>query len=150
RLRRSAFSVSSIQCQLREQVTPKSKNSKRKPSCSYQLIIPPPSPCLSARKLECNASTRPPRRLALARRSRPTACPSSPQAHIHRELDYLSRLLTLHLFAIADPYCPTPSYQCQNCRKEIVNTNKLQLEVHAETHDAKNWPKEKCWPNDFQ
>ncbi|KAK7947904.1 uncharacterized protein PG986_008790 [Apiospora aurea] len=39
---------------------------------------------------------------------------------------------------------------CQNCRKEIVNTNKVQLETHAATHDAKNWPKEKCWPNDFQ
>ncbi|GKT50527.1 uncharacterized protein ColSpa_10708 [Colletotrichum spaethianum] len=32
---------------------------------------------------------------------------------------------------------------------EIVNTNRVQLEVHAGTHDAKLWPKEKCWPNDF-
>jgi hypothetical protein len=39
--------------------------------------------------------------------------------------------------------------QCANCRKEIVNTNKKQLEVHAETHNQKLWPKEKCWPNDF-
>jgi hypothetical protein len=39
--------------------------------------------------------------------------------------------------------------QCANCRKEIINTNKVQLEVHAQTHDQKNWPKEKCWPNDF-
>ncbi|RGP79060.1 serum paraoxonase lactonase 3 [Fusarium longipes] len=45
---------------------------------------------------------------------------------------------------------PKPTSICQNCRKEIVNTNKLQLEVHASTHDAKLWPKEKCWPNDFQ
>ncbi|RMJ07289.1 hypothetical protein BHE90_003201 [Fusarium euwallaceae] len=44
---------------------------------------------------------------------------------------------------------PKPTSICQNCRKEIVNTNKLQLEVHAETHDQKLWPKEKCWPNDF-
>lgn len=39
--------------------------------------------------------------------------------------------------------------QCANCRKEIVNTNKTQLEVHAATHNEKLWPKEKCWPNDF-
>jgi hypothetical protein len=39
--------------------------------------------------------------------------------------------------------------QCANCRKEIINTNKIQLEVHAQTHDQKLWPKEKCWPNDF-
>jgi hypothetical protein len=31
-----------------------------------------------------------------------------------------------------------------------VNTNLKQLEVHAETHDQKTWPKEKCWPNDFK
>jgi hypothetical protein len=39
--------------------------------------------------------------------------------------------------------------QCANCRKEIVSSNKTQLQVHAETHDQKLWPKEKCWPNDF-
>jgi len=39
--------------------------------------------------------------------------------------------------------------QCANCRKEIVRSNKTQLQVHAETHDQKLWPKEKCWPNDF-
>ncbi|KAI0192129.1 hypothetical protein F4808DRAFT_465176 [Astrocystis sublimbata] len=44
---------------------------------------------------------------------------------------------------------PKPTSICQNCRKEIVNTNKVQLETHAGTHDAKLWPKEKCWPNDF-
>ncbi|KAK1579577.1 uncharacterized protein LY79DRAFT_563726 [Colletotrichum navitas] len=44
---------------------------------------------------------------------------------------------------------PKPTSICKNCRKEIVNTNKAQLEVHAGTHDAKLWPKEKCWPNDF-
>ncbi|GJC77675.1 hypothetical protein ColTof4_14101 [Colletotrichum tofieldiae] len=44
---------------------------------------------------------------------------------------------------------PKPTSICQNCRKEIVNTNRVQLEVHAGTHDAKLWPKEKCWPNDF-
>jgi hypothetical protein len=36
-----------------------------------------------------------------------------------------------------------------NCRKEIVNTNKVQLEAHADSHNSKLWPKEKCWPNDF-
>ncbi|KAB5516942.1 hypothetical protein GE09DRAFT_1215343 [Coniochaeta sp. 2T2.1] len=44
---------------------------------------------------------------------------------------------------------PKPTSICQNCRKEMVNTNKVQLQDHANTHDAKNWPKEKCWPNDF-
>lgn len=39
--------------------------------------------------------------------------------------------------------------QCQNCRREIINTNKQQLIDHATSHDAKTWPKEKCWPNDF-
>ncbi|KFY61178.1 hypothetical protein V497_03124 [Pseudogymnoascus sp. VKM F-4516 (FW-969)] len=38
---------------------------------------------------------------------------------------------------------------CANCRKEIVSSNKTQLQVHAETHDQKLWPKEKCWPNEF-
>ncbi|KAI6785013.1 uncharacterized protein J7T54_008107 [Emericellopsis cladophorae] len=42
-----------------------------------------------------------------------------------------------------------PTSICANCRKEIVNTNKIQLEKHAETHDSKAWPKEKCWPKDF-
>ncbi|CAJ2501578.1 Uu.00g044310.m01.CDS01 [Anthostomella pinea] len=45
---------------------------------------------------------------------------------------------------------PKPTSICQNCRKEIINTNKIQLEVHAQTHNEKLWPKEKCWPNDFQ
>jgi len=45
---------------------------------------------------------------------------------------------------------PKPTSICANCRKEIVNTNLKQLEVHAETHDQKTWPKEKCWPNDFK
>lgn len=40
--------------------------------------------------------------------------------------------------------------KCANCRKEIVNTNLKQLEVHAMTHDQKVWTKEKCWPNDFK
>jgi hypothetical protein len=39
--------------------------------------------------------------------------------------------------------------QCANCRKEIVSSNLRQLEVHAETHDQKLWPKEKCWPKEF-
>ena len=38
--------------------------------------------------------------------------------------------------------------QCANCRKEIVNTNLIQLETHASTHNAQ-WTKERCWPNDF-
>ncbi|TVY34686.1 hypothetical protein LOCC1_G008361 [Lachnellula occidentalis] len=42
-----------------------------------------------------------------------------------------------------------PTSICANCRKEIINTNVKQLEVHAETHDQKLWPKEKCWPADF-
>ncbi|KAF2006455.1 hypothetical protein P154DRAFT_482331 [Amniculicola lignicola CBS 123094] len=43
---------------------------------------------------------------------------------------------------------PKPTSICQNCRREIVNTNKVQLEAHASSHgDA--WPKEKCWPNDY-
>ncbi|EPE35641.1 hypothetical protein GLAREA_11341 [Glarea lozoyensis ATCC 20868] len=44
---------------------------------------------------------------------------------------------------------PKPTSLCANCRKEIVNTNLKQLEVHAETHDQKLWPKEKCWPKEF-
>ncbi|KAK3687772.1 hypothetical protein B0T22DRAFT_457989 [Podospora appendiculata] len=44
---------------------------------------------------------------------------------------------------------PKPTSICQNCRREIVNTNKIQLEIHASTHDQKLWPKEKCWPNDY-
>ncbi|KAK3363241.1 hypothetical protein B0T25DRAFT_562264 [Lasiosphaeria hispida] len=43
----------------------------------------------------------------------------------------------------------TPTSLCQYCRKEIANVNKVQLEVHALTHDQKVWPKEKCWPSDF-
>jgi hypothetical protein len=43
----------------------------------------------------------------------------------------------------------TAQLQCQNCRQEIISTNKVQLEDHASKHDAKLWPKEKCWPNDF-
>ncbi|KAH8663374.1 hypothetical protein BGZ60DRAFT_529649 [Tricladium varicosporioides] len=42
---------------------------------------------------------------------------------------------------------PKPTSLCANCRKEIVNTNLKQLEVHAETH--KGWTKEKCWPKEF-
>jgi len=38
---------------------------------------------------------------------------------------------------------------CANCRKEIVSSNTTQLRVHAETHDQKVWPKEKCFPKDF-
>ncbi|KAH8596818.1 hypothetical protein B0O99DRAFT_509008, partial [Bisporella sp. PMI_857] len=45
---------------------------------------------------------------------------------------------------------PKPTSICAFCKKEIVNTNLKQLEVHASTHDSKNWPKEKCWPNDFK
>ena len=37
---------------------------------------------------------------------------------------------------------------CANCRKEMVRDNKKQMEDHAETHN-KDWPKEKCFPNDF-
>ncbi|KAF2798803.1 hypothetical protein K505DRAFT_295804 [Melanomma pulvis-pyrius CBS 109.77] len=44
---------------------------------------------------------------------------------------------------------PKPTSICQNCRREIVNSNKVQLEQHALTHDQTLWPKEKCWPNDF-
>ncbi|KFZ17858.1 hypothetical protein V501_01514 [Pseudogymnoascus sp. VKM F-4519 (FW-2642)] len=44
---------------------------------------------------------------------------------------------------------PKATSICANCRKEIVSSNKTQLQVHAETHDQKLWPKEKCWPNDF-
>ncbi|KAF7563533.1 hypothetical protein G7046_g572 [Stylonectria norvegica] len=44
---------------------------------------------------------------------------------------------------------PKPTSICANCRKEIINTNRVQLEVHAQTHNQKLWPKEKCWPNDF-
>ncbi|CAM1506473.1 Fc.00g061140.m01.CDS01 [Cosmosporella sp. VM-42] len=45
---------------------------------------------------------------------------------------------------------PKPTSICANCRKEIVNTNKVQLEAHADSHNQKGlWPKEKCWPNDF-
>ncbi|CEJ93664.1 hypothetical protein VHEMI09240 [[Torrubiella] hemipterigena] len=44
---------------------------------------------------------------------------------------------------------PKPTSICANCRKEMVRTNLAQLEAHAQTHDQKNWPKEKCWPNDF-
>lgn len=46
-------------------------------------------------------------------------------------------------------FTPANRHQCANCRKEIVNTNVHQLEVHAATHDAKLWPKEKCWPKEF-
>jgi hypothetical protein len=31
----------------------------------------------------------------------------------------------------------------------MVSSNLKQLEVHAETHDQKLWPKEKCWPKEF-
>ncbi|KAH7359962.1 hypothetical protein BKA66DRAFT_472023 [Pyrenochaeta sp. MPI-SDFR-AT-0127] len=44
---------------------------------------------------------------------------------------------------------PKPTSICQNCRREIVNTNKAQLEAHALSHDQTLWPKEKCWPNDY-
>ncbi|RDW82604.1 hypothetical protein BP6252_03716 [Coleophoma cylindrospora] len=44
---------------------------------------------------------------------------------------------------------PKPTSICANCRKEMVSSNLKQLEVHAETHDQKNWPKEKCWPVEF-
>ncbi|OSS54380.1 hypothetical protein B5807_00684 [Epicoccum nigrum] len=36
-----------------------------------------------------------------------------------------------------------------NCRKEMVATNKPQMEAHALTHDQKLWTKEKCFPSDF-
>ncbi|KAF8854792.1 hypothetical protein BDZ45DRAFT_805508 [Acephala macrosclerotiorum] len=45
---------------------------------------------------------------------------------------------------------PKPTSLCANCKKEIVNTNLKQLEVHAETHDQKVWTKEKCWPDIFK
>ena len=36
--------------------------------------------------------------------------------------------------------------QCQNCRKEMVTTNKKQLDDHVTTHgDA--WPGSKCFPD---
>ncbi|KAF2624099.1 hypothetical protein BU25DRAFT_413672 [Macroventuria anomochaeta] len=44
---------------------------------------------------------------------------------------------------------PKPTSICQNCRKELVSTNKPQMEAHALTHDQKLWAKEKCFPNDF-
>ena len=37
---------------------------------------------------------------------------------------------------------------CAFCRKELARDNKKILEQHAETHNDQ-WPKEKCWPNDF-
>ncbi|KAE9970147.1 hypothetical protein EG327_010367 [Venturia inaequalis] len=43
-----------------------------------------------------------------------------------------------------------PMSMCANCRKELVSSNIKQLEAHAETHEGKGWPKEKCFPNDFQ
>ncbi|KAL2204401.1 hypothetical protein CC79DRAFT_1132398 [Sarocladium strictum] len=43
---------------------------------------------------------------------------------------------------------PKPTSICTFCRKEIANQNKIQLELHADTH-SKEWTKEKCWPNDF-
>jgi hypothetical protein len=115
-----------------------------------------PKPCLSPRKTEyvgsCNrhsdpltptrssANTRPPTRLAPARPSRRTACPSRPRS---------PRLL--YAFPRQEPESGDMANapQCQNCRREIVNTNKVQLEAHAESHNA-DWPKEKCWPNDFK
>ncbi|MCJ1397722.1 hypothetical protein MMC11_000918 [Xylographa trunciseda] len=45
---------------------------------------------------------------------------------------------------------PKPTSICANCRKELVNTNLKQLEAHAESHDQKVWPKEKCWPEIFK
>ncbi|OAK97483.1 hypothetical protein IQ06DRAFT_350234 [Phaeosphaeriaceae sp. SRC1lsM3a] len=44
---------------------------------------------------------------------------------------------------------PKPTSICQNCRREIVNTNKQQLADHALTHPQPTWTKEKCWPSDF-
>ncbi|KAL5117241.1 hypothetical protein ACEQ8H_004800 [Pleosporales sp. CAS-2024a] len=44
---------------------------------------------------------------------------------------------------------PKPTSICQNCRREIVNTNKQQLQDHALSHPQPAWTKEKCWPNDF-
>ena len=55
----------------------------------------------------------------------------------------------LHQCAMLNMRTEADEPQCANCRKEIVNTNKTQLEVHAATHNEKLWPKEKCWPNDF-
>ncbi|TID27428.1 hypothetical protein E2P81_ATG00187 [Venturia nashicola] len=42
-----------------------------------------------------------------------------------------------------------PMSMCANCRKELVSSNIRQLEAHAETHEGKGWPKEKCFPKDF-
>ncbi|KAH6644199.1 hypothetical protein C7974DRAFT_383102 [Boeremia exigua] len=44
---------------------------------------------------------------------------------------------------------PKPTAICQNCRKEMVTTNKPQMEAHALTHDQKTWTKEKCFPGEF-
>lgn len=38
--------------------------------------------------------------------------------------------------------------KCAFCRKELVNTNIVQLETHAGTHSAE-WTKEKCFPKEF-
>ena len=40
------------------------------------------------------------------------------------------------------------SVKCAFCRKELVNTNLVQLETHAGTHNAE-WTKEKCFPKEF-
>lgn len=44
---------------------------------------------------------------------------------------------------------PKPKSMCQNCRKELISEFVKQLEDHAATHNA-DWPKEKCFPNDFK
>lgn len=43
---------------------------------------------------------------------------------------------------------PKPTSLCAFCRKELVNTNIVQLETHAGTHSAE-WTKEKCFPKEF-
>ncbi|EMF12111.1 uncharacterized protein SEPMUDRAFT_126437 [Sphaerulina musiva SO2202] len=42
-----------------------------------------------------------------------------------------------------------PKSICAFCRKELDNTNLKILEQHADTHNDQ-WPKEKCWPNEFK
>jgi hypothetical protein len=91
------------------------------------------------RRFSARATRRRAMPLELASPSRRMATRSSLQA---QSLWYVSQQLLLKDAPLIEPS------QCQNCRKEIVNTNKKQLEVHAETHSAE-WTKEKCWPNDF-
>nr|OQO19815.1 hypothetical protein B0A51_13861 [Rachicladosporium sp. CCFEE 5018] len=38
---------------------------------------------------------------------------------------------------------------CAFCKKQLTRDNKKQLEDHAGSHNDQ-WPKEKCFPNDFQ